>query len=129
MTEPTTGSDTTRLKTTAKVRKGDHYEIDGQKVWTSRLQHSDLMIVLARTTPLSEVKRRSEGMSIFIVDVRDALAGTRGKIAVRPIANMVNHETNEVFFDRLEVPVENLIGEEGQGFLIHPRMDSMPSAR
>jgi acyl-CoA dehydrogenase len=115
VTEPSTGTDTTRLKTTA-IRNGDRYVIDGQKVWTSRLQHSDLMIVLARTTPLAEVKRKSDGMSVFIVDVRDALAGTRGRITVRPIANMVNHETNEVFFDKLEVPADNLIGVEGQGF-------------
>jgi len=115
VTEPSTGSDTTRLATTA-VRQGDRYVISGQKVWTSRLQHSDLMIVLARTTPLPEVKRRSEGMSVLMVDLREALSGAHGGINVRPIANMVNHETNEVFFDRLEVPSENLIGEEGQGF-------------
>src|SRR6202011_921124 len=115
VTEPSTGSDTTRLATTA-VRQGDRYVISGQKVWTSRLQHSDLMIVLARTTPLPEVKRRSEGMSVLMVDLRDALSGAHGGINVRPIANMVNHETNEVFFDRLEAPSENLIGEEGQGF-------------
>jgi acyl-CoA dehydrogenase len=115
VTEPSTGSDTTRLATTA-ARQGDRYVISGQKVWTSRLQHSDLMIVLARTTPLPEVKRRSEGMSVLMVDLRDALSGAHGGINVRPIANMVNHETNEVFFDRLEVPSENLIGEEGQGF-------------
>jgi acyl-CoA dehydrogenase len=115
VTEPSTGSDTTRLATTA-LRKGDRYVISGQKVWTSRLQHSDLMIVLARTTPLPEVKRKSEGMSVLMVDLRDALSGAHGGINVRPIANMVNHETNEVFFDRLEVPSENLIGEEGQGF-------------
>jgi acyl-CoA dehydrogenase len=115
VTEPSTGSDTTRLTTTA-VRKGDRYVISGQKVWTSRLQHSDLMIVLARTTPLAEVRRRSEGMSVLMVDLREALSGSRGGINVRPIANMVNHETNEVFFDKLEVPAENLIGEEGQGF-------------
>lgn len=115
VTEPSTGSDTTRLSTSA-VRKGDRYVINGQKVWTSRLQHSDLMIVLARTTPLAEVKRRSEGMSVLMVDLRDALSGAHGGLNVRPIANMVNHETNEVFFDQLEVPAENLIGEEGQGF-------------
>ena len=115
VTEPSTGSDTTRLATTA-VRQGNRYVISGQKVWTSRLQHSDLMVVLARTTPLAEVKRRSEGMSVLMVDLRDALSGAHGGINVRPIANMVNHETNEVFFDRLEVPTENLIGEEGQGF-------------
>ncbi len=115
VTEPSTGSDTTRLATTA-VRQGDRYVISGQKVWTSRLQHSDLMVVLARTTPLAEVKRRSQGMSVLMVDLRDARSGAHGAINVRPIANMVNHETNEVFFDRLEVPSENLIGEEGQGF-------------
>jgi acyl-CoA dehydrogenase len=115
VTEPSTGSDTTRLTTTA-VRQGDRYIISGQKVWTSRLQHSDLMIVLARTTPQAEVKRRSEGMSVLMVDLRDALSGAHGGMNVRPIANMVNHETNEVFFDHLEVPAQNLIGEEGQGF-------------
>ncbi|HSS71518.1 MAG TPA: acyl-CoA dehydrogenase family protein [Casimicrobiaceae bacterium] len=113
VTEPSTGTDTTRLKTTA-VRSGDRYVVTGQKVWTSRLQHSDLMILLARTTPLAEVRRKSEGMSVFLVDVHDALAS--GKMTVRPIDNMVNHETNEVFFDGLEIPVETLVGEEGKGF-------------
>ncbi|MES2236862.1 MAG: acyl-CoA dehydrogenase family protein [Pseudomonadota bacterium] len=112
VTEPTTGTDTTKLKTTA-VKKGDRYVVNGQKVWISRIQHSDLMILLARTTPVNEVKRKSEGMSIFIVDLKDAI----GKgMTVRPIRNMVNHETNEVFFDNLEIPLENLIGEEGKGF-------------
>jgi len=112
VTEPTTGTDTTKIKTTA-VRKGDRYVVNGQKVWISRIQHSDLMILLARTTPLVDVKKKSEGMSIFIVDLRQAI----GKgLSVRPIANMVNHETNELFFDNLEIPAENLIGEEGQGF-------------
>ena len=112
VTEPTTGTDTTKLKTTA-VKKGDKYIVNGQKVWISRIQHSDLMILLARTTPLSDVQRKSEGMSIFIVNLADAI----GKgMEVRPIANMVNHETNEVFFDNLEIPAENLIGTEGQGF-------------
>ena len=112
VTEPTTGTDTTKLKTTA-VKKGDKYIVNGQKVWISRIQHSDLMILLARTTPLSEVKRKSEGMSIFIVNLKDSIGHG---MEVRPIANMVNHETNEVFFDNLEIPAENLIGEEGQGF-------------
>ena len=112
VTEPTTGTDTTKLKTFAS-RKGDRYVINGQKVWISRVQHSDLMILLARTTPLAEVKKRSEGMSLFIVDLRDAIG--RG-LEVRPIMNMVNHETNELFFNDLEVPAENLIGVEGQGF-------------
>ena len=112
VTEPTAGTDTTAIKTTA-VRKGDRYVVNGQKVWTSRLQHSELMILLARTTPLAEVKKKSDGMSIFIVDKRESLG--RG-LAMRPIRNMVNHETNEVFFDNLEIPAENLIGEEGKGF-------------
>jgi acyl-CoA dehydrogenase len=112
VTEPTTGTDTTRIKTTAE-RRGDRYVVNGQKVWISRIQHSDLMILLARTTPLPEVKRKSEGMSIFLVDLREAI----GKgLTVRPIRNMVNHETNELFFENLEIPVENRIGEEGQGF-------------
>ena len=112
VTEPTTGTDTTRLKTTA-VRKGDRYVVNGQKVWISRIQHSDLMILLARTTPFTEVRRKSDGMSIFLVDLHEAI----GKgMTVQPIANMVNHETNELFFDNLEVPAENLIGEEGKGF-------------
>ncbi|QGZ65139.1 acyl-CoA dehydrogenase family protein [Paraburkholderia acidisoli] len=112
VTEPTTGTDTTKIKTTA-VRKGDRYVINGQKVWISRVQHSDLMILLARTTPLAEVTKKSEGMSIFIVDLREAI----GKgMTVQPILNMVNHETNELFFDNLEIPAENLIGEEGKGF-------------
>ena len=112
VTEPTAGTDTTTIKTTA-VRKGDRYVVNGQKVWTSRLQHSELMILLARTTPLAEVKKKSDGMSVFIVDKRESL----GKgLSMKPIRNMVNHETNEVFFDNLEVPAENLIGEEGKGF-------------
>ncbi|MBK4720912.1 acyl-CoA/acyl-ACP dehydrogenase [Azospirillum sp. YIM DDC1] len=112
VTEPTTGTDTTRIRTTA-VKKADRYVVNGQKVWISRVQHSDLMILLARTTPLSEVRKKSEGMSIFIVDLHDAI----GKgLWVRPIPNMVNHETNELFFDELEIPEENLIGEEGRGF-------------
>nr|WP_314623289.1 acyl-CoA dehydrogenase family protein [uncultured Noviherbaspirillum sp.] len=112
VTEPSTGTDTTKLKTTA-VKKGDKYVVNGQKVWISRVQHSDLMILLARTTPLAEVKKKSEGMSIFMVDLRDAIG--RG-LTVRPILNMVNHETNELFFENLEIPEENLIGEEGKGF-------------
>ena len=112
VTEPTTGSDTTKLKTTA-VKRSDRYVVNGQKVWTSRVQHSDLMLLLARTTPLSEVSKKSEGLSVFLVDLRH----NKGEgITVKPIRNMPNHETNEVFFDNLEVPVENLIGEEGKGF-------------
>ncbi|MFT4160755.1 acyl-CoA dehydrogenase family protein [Shinella sp.] len=112
VTEPTTGTDTTQLKTTA-VRKGDRWIIKGQKTWISRVQHSDLMILLARTTPIDRVKKKSEGLSIFLVDVKEAM---KKGMAVRPILNMVNHETNELFFDDLEIPAENLIGEEGQGF-------------
>ncbi|MEE9333038.1 MAG: acyl-CoA dehydrogenase family protein [Granulosicoccaceae bacterium] len=112
VTEPSTGTDTTKLKTMA-VRQGDKYIVNGQKVWISRIQHSDLMILLARTTPLAQVKRKSEGLSVFIVDLRDAIGNG---LEARPIRNMVNHETNELFFDNLEIPVENLIGEEGKGF-------------
>ncbi|OLC70275.1 MAG: acyl-CoA dehydrogenase [Betaproteobacteria bacterium 13_1_40CM_4_64_4] len=112
VTEPTTGTDTTQLKTTA-ARKGSRYVVNGQKVWISRVQHSDLMILLARTTPLAEVKRKSDGMSIFIVELEQAIGHG---LTVRPIRNMVNHETNELFFDNLEIPAENLIGEEGRGF-------------
>lgn len=112
VTEPTTGTDTTKLKTTA-VRKGDRYLINGQKVWISRVQHSDLLVLLARTTPIQEVQRKSDGLSVFIVDLKTSIGNG---LTVRPIANMVNHETNELFFDDLEVPVENRIGEEGKGF-------------
>lgn len=112
VTEPTTGTDTTKIKTTA-VKKDGRYVVNGQKVWISRVQHSDLMILLARTTPLEEVQKKADGMSIFIVDIVDAM---KNGMAVNPIANMVNHETNELFFDNLEIPEENLIGEEGKGF-------------
>ena len=112
VTEPTTGTDTTKIKTTA-VKRGDRYVINGQKVWISRVQHSDWMILLARTTPLADVKKKSEGMSIFMVDLR---AAEKNGMTVRPIPNMVNHETNELFFENLEIPEENLIGEEGKGF-------------
>ena len=114
VTEPSTGTDTTKIKTSAvKSASGDRYVINGQKVWISRVQHSDWMILLARTTPLAEVKKKSEGMSIFMVDLRKA---EKSGMTVRPIANMVNHETNELFFENLEIPAENLIGLEGQGF-------------
>jgi acyl-CoA dehydrogenase len=112
VTEPTTGSDTTKLRTTA-VRKGDRYVVNGQKVWTSRVQHSDLMLLLARTTPLDQVQKKSEGLSVFLIDLRSA---PKQAITVRPIRNMPNHETNEVFFDNLEIPADTLIGEEGRGF-------------
>ena len=112
VTEPTAGTDTTKITTTA-VRKGDRYVINGQKVWISRVKHSDLMILLARTTPLEQVKKKSQGLSIFLVDIREAV---KSGMSVRPIDNMVNHQTNELFFDNLEIPAENLIGEEGNGF-------------
>ena len=112
VTEPTTGTDTTRIKTTA-VKRGDRWVINGQKVWISRVQHSDLMILLARTTPLDQVQKKSEGMSIFLVDIAAAM---KSGMEVKPIANMVNHETNELFFDELELPEDSLIGEEGKGF-------------
>ena len=112
VTEPTTGTDTTKIRTTA-LKKGDRYVVNGQKVWISRVQHSDLMILLARTTPIDQVKKKSLGMSIFMVDLKDAIGNG---LDVKPIANMVNHETNELFFDDLEIPAENLIGEEGMGF-------------
>jgi acyl-CoA dehydrogenase len=112
VTEPSTGTDTTKIKTTA-VKRGDRYVINGQKVWISRVQHSDFMILLARTTPLSQVSKKTEGMSIFMIDLRQA---EQTGMTVRPILNMVNHETNELFFENLEIPAENLIGEEGKGF-------------
>lgn len=112
VTEPTTGTDTTKTKTFA-AREGDRYVVRGQKIWISRVQHSDLMLLLARTTRLEEVKKKTDGLSIFLVDLRD---GQREGLTVRPIRNMVNHETNEVFFDNFEIPAENLIGEEGSGF-------------
>ena len=112
VTEPSTGTDTTKIKTTA-AKRGDRYVVNGQKVWISRVQHSDWMILLARTTPLVEVTKKTEGMSIFMVDLR---AAEQSGMTVHPIANMVNHETNELFFENLEIPAENLIGEAGQGF-------------
>src|SRR5438477_4570648 len=112
VTEPTTGTDTTKLKTFAE-RRGDRYIVNGQKVWISRIQHSDLMLLLARTTPIAAVTKKSDGLSVFLVDLPGA--EQRG-MRVRPIRNMVNHETNEVFFDDFEVPAENLVGEEVKGF-------------
>ncbi len=123
VSEPTTGSDTTKLKTTA-IRKGAHYVINGQKVWISRVHHSDLMILLARTTPVAEVRRKTDGLSLFLVDLRDAIG--QG-LSVTPIANMVNHDASELFFDDLEIPAENLIGEEGRGF--HHILDGLNAER
>ncbi len=112
VTEPTAGTDTTSIRTTA-VKQGDRYVINGQKVWTSRAEHSDVMLLLARTTPREQVTKKSEGMSVFIVDMKEAL----GKgLTIRPIRTMINHGTTEVFFDNMEVPAENLVGEEGKGF-------------
>ena len=112
VTEPTTGTDTTKLKTRA-VRDGDHYVVNGQKVWTSRAFHSDLMLLLARTTPFDQVKKKTEGLSVFLVDIRECL----GKgLEIRPLKAVINHNTTEVFFDNMRVPAENLIGGEGRGF-------------
>ena len=112
VTEPTSGTDTSSLKTVAK-RDGDHYVVNGQKIWTSRAEHSDLMILLARTTPKEQAKKRTDGLSVFIVDMREA----KGKgLEIRPIRTMMNHATTEVFFTDMRVPAENLIGDEGKGF-------------
>ena len=112
VTEPTSGTDTLNLRTTA-VRAGDHYVVNGQKIWTSRVEHSDLMLLLARTTPREQARKRTEGLSVLLVDLREA----KGKgLAIRPIRTMMNHATTEVFFDDVRVPAENLIGQEGQGF-------------
>ena len=112
VTEPTTGTDTTKLKTFAR-KDGDRYVVNGQKVWISRIQHSDLMLLLARTTPAADVKKKSDGLSVFLVELHGA--EERG-LRIRPIRNMVNHETNELFFDNFEIPASSLIGEEGNGF-------------
>ena len=112
VTEPTTGTDTTQMKTMA-VRRGDRYVVNGQKVWISRVEHSDLMLLVVRTTPLEDVKKRTDGLSVLLVDLKTAIG--RG-MTVRPIRAMINHATTEVFFDDLEVPVENRVGEEGAGF-------------
>ncbi|HXQ11573.1 MAG TPA: acyl-CoA dehydrogenase family protein [Caulobacteraceae bacterium] len=113
VTEPTSGTDTSSLKTTA-VRRGEIFVIHGQKIWTSRAEHSDLMLLLARTTPKEQVKKKTDGLSIFLIDMREALAA--GTLTIRPIRTMMNHSTTEVFFDGVEAPAENLIGEEGRGF-------------
>jgi acyl-CoA dehydrogenase len=112
VSEPTTGSDTTQLKTTA-VRRGDNYIVNGQKIWISRAEHSDLMLLVARTTPADQIKKRSDGLSVFVVDLRAAVGHG---LTIRPIRTMMNHATTELFFDDLEVPAENLVGEEGKGF-------------
>ena len=113
VTEPTSGTDTLSLRTTARREGNDHYVINGQKIWTSRAEHSDLMLLLARTTPKEQVKKRTEGLSVFLVDMRLAQGSS---MAINPIRTMMNHATTQIFFDDLRVPSENLIGEEGQGF-------------
>ena len=123
VTEPTTGTDTTRLKTRA-VRDGGHYVVNGQKIWTSRALYSDLMLLLARTTPLEEVKRKTEGLSVFLVDMREAVGHG---MTIRPIKAMINHNTTEVFFDNLRIPADSLVGTEGQG--LRHIMDGMNAER
>ncbi|MFL5326818.1 MAG: acyl-CoA dehydrogenase family protein [Microvirga sp.] len=113
VTEPSSGTDTTALKTTARREGNDAYVVNGQKIWTSRAEHSDLMLLLARTTPADQVRKRTEGLSVFLVDMRAALGNG---LTIRPIRTMMNHATTEVFFDDLRVPAENLVGEEGRGF-------------
>ena len=123
VTEPTTGSDTTNLRTRAE-RQGDHYVVNGQKVWTSRALQSDLMLLLARTTPADQVKKKSEGLSVFLVDIKSSLGHG---LDIKPLRAMINHNTTEVFFNSLRVPAENLIGQEGQGFRYI--LDSMNAER
>jgi len=123
VTEPTTGTDTTKLKTRA-VRDGDHYIVNGQKIWTSRALYSDLMLLLARTTPLEEVKKKTEGLSVFLVDMRRAVGNG---MTIRPIKAMINHNTTEVFFDNLRIPADSLVGVEGQG--LRHIMDGMNAER
>lgn len=123
VTEPTTGTNTTDLKTTA-VRSGDHYIVNGQKVFISRTEHSDLMLLLVRTTPIDQVEKRTRGLSVLLVDLREAVGNG---LTIQPIRTMVNHATTELFFDNLKVPVENLIGEEGKGF--HYILDGMNAER
>jgi alkylation response protein AidB-like acyl-CoA dehydrogenase len=123
VTEPTSGSDTLSLRTTA-VRQGDHYLINGQKIWTSRAEHSDLMLLLARTTPLAETAKRTDGLSVFLIDMRKALGSG---LTIRPIRTMMNHSTTEVFFENLKIPADALVGESGRGF--HYILDGMNAER
>jgi alkylation response protein AidB-like acyl-CoA dehydrogenase len=113
VTEPTSGTDTLALRTTARREGNDHYVVNGQKIWTSRAEHSDLMLLLARTTPREQVKKRTDGLSVFLVDMREA---TGKSMTITPIRTMMNHATTQIFFDDLHVPADNLIGEEGEGF-------------
>jgi len=110
VTEPNAGSDTTKLQTTA-VKQGDRYVVNGQKIFISRVLQSDLMLLLARTTPVSQVKRKTDGLSVFLIDIRDMKG-----LEVRPLRMMINHSTNQLFFDNMEIPAESLLGEEGKGF-------------
>ncbi len=112
VTEPTSGTDTLALKTTAK-REGDHYLVNGQKIWTSRAEHSDLMVLLARTTPRDQVKSKTDGLSVFLLDLRKLVGNG---VTIRPIRTMINHATTEVFFDNVRIPADSLVGEEGKGF-------------
>ena len=112
VTEPTSGTDTTALRTTAK-KKGDRYIVNGQKIWTSRAEHSDLLLLLARTTPLEQVSKKTDGLSVFLVDMRQVLGKS---LTIRPIRTMMNHSTTELFFDDMEIPTSSLVGEEGKGF-------------
>src|SRR5206468_4979512 len=112
ITEPSAGTDTSSIRTTA-VRKGERYMVNGQKVWTSRAEHSDLMLLLTRTTPRDQAAKRTDGLSVFLVDMTVSLGHG---MSIKPIRTMMNHSTTEVFFDELKVPVQNLIGEEGKGF-------------
>ena len=123
MTEPTSGSDTLALRTTA-VLNGDHYLINGQKIWTSRAEHSDLMLLLARTTPQAEVAKRTDGLSVFLIDMRKAQGSG---LSIRPIRTMMNHSTTEVFFENLKIPTDALVGERGRGF--HYILDGMNAER
>ena len=113
VTEPTSGTDTLSLRTTAVKNGNGGYIVNGQKVWTSRIEHSDMMLLLARTTPKEEVKKRTDGLSVFLVDIREAVGNG---LEIRPIRTMINHATTAIFFDNLEIPADNLIGEEGKGF-------------
>ena len=112
VTEPTSGTDTSALRCTAR-KEGQAYIVNGQKIWTSRAEHSDLLLLLARTTPLNQVEKRTEGLSVFLVDMREA---SESALSIRPIRTMMNHATTELFFDNLSIPQGNLIGEEGKGF-------------
>jgi alkylation response protein AidB-like acyl-CoA dehydrogenase len=112
VTEPTSGTDTTALRTTAK-RSGDHYIVNGQKIWTSRAEHSDLLLLLARTTPREEVAKKTDGLSVFLIDMREFVGKS---LTIRPIRTMMNHSTTELFFDDMKIPASSLIGEEGKGF-------------